>query len=288
HLTEAAREREGAWRLLLDFQRAASETRGIFGAPISGASNEAEWVEDTDASVFHLAEWDSAIRDAATDDAWRKLRAAREALARLLGKDGLNRAPRGYVAVLAMDGDSMGEWVSGAKSPAWRTQLANEAVEYFNRTHAGAHSPDALQRLLDAPRHVSPSYHLQLSEALANFALYLAGPIVEHFDGQLIYAGGDDLLAMLPAEKALDCAQTLRMAFRGDPKLDDKFPGVLRAADQQWGFVAINGEWDGWERWQRRFLKRGYHLLVPGGRADISAGIAIGHMHSPLQNLVEA
>ncbi len=93
---------------------------------------------------------------------------------------------------------------------------------------------------------------------------------------------------MLPAENALDCARALRMAFRGDPALRSVFPGVLPAKDDAWGFVAIDGEWDGWSRLQQRTWLRGYQLIVPGGNADISAGIAIGHMHTPLQNLVEA
>jgi hypothetical protein len=188
-------------------------------------------------------------------------------------------APK-YLAIIALDGDSMGKWVSGENAPHWRDQLAREAVEYFEQH-------EKLKALLSTPRHISPSYHLQLSEALANFALYLAGPIVEFFDGQLIYAGGDDVVAMLPAENALKCAQALRRAFRGDPELYTVFPGALPAQAEQWGFVGLNAEAEIFTR-TKRFVPRGYPLIVPGNRADISAGIAIGHMHSPLQNLVEA
>ncbi len=280
-----AREKETAWQALLDFQTAATKARDVFGASVSGATNEREWLEQTDASVFHLVEWDRAKRDTKSDPDQHKLQNARTALAKLLRE--LNVDPGRYVAVIALDGDSMGKWVSGELSPKWKDQLAKEAVEYFSKEHSEAAAPKALQQLLDARRPVSPSYHLQLSEALANFALYLAGPIVEHFDGQLIYAGGDDVLAMLPAEQALPCVRALRMAFRGDPELPSVFPGALADACQP-GFVAIDGQWKGWKRWEKRFLKRGFHLLVPGQRADLSAGIAIGHMHAPLQNLVEA
>jgi len=269
-----------AWPLLLDFQKVASDAAEDFGAEISDAKGEKTWVERSDASIFHVTEWERAIRDAKDAATKSRLTPARDALRKLLGKDGLNDSPRSYVAVIALDGDSMGKWVSGALSPHWRGQLAAEAVAYFE-------NHPLLKALLDSRRHVSPSYHVQLSEALANFALYLAGPIVEHFDGQLIYAGGDDVLAMLPAEQALPCVRALRMAFRGDPELPSVFPGALADACQP-GFVAIDGQWKGWKRWEKRFLKRGFHLLVPGQRADLSAGIAIGHMHAPLQNLVEA
>lgn len=288
----------------------ASAARDFFPAKIESwdACSDRMWLESSDASIFNLTEWDRAIRDeekragGSRTQALANLRAARAALAKFQAKpeDGGLGKPLSYVAILAMDGDSMGQWVSGAKSPKWRGQLAKEALEYFERPHPEAKSPDALRQLLEAPRHVSPSYHLQFGEALANFSLYLAAPIVESFDGQLIYSGGDDVLAMLPAERALDCARALRMAFRGDPDLWRCFDNspefeigksdspVLPARVDGWGFVAINGEWEGWSRLQKRTLPRGYQLIVPGRNADISAGIAIGHMHTPLQNLVEA
>jgi CRISPR-associated protein Cmr2 len=280
HVMEKARDNQTAWQLLLDFQCAATEAGDAFGATISRATNERDWLEQTDASVFHTVEWARRIRETKSDSERHKLQTALAALAKLLGKDGLDEQPNRYVAVLAMDGDSMGKWVSGENAPHWRGQLAREAVEYFEQH-------EQLQALLDQPRHISPSYHLQLSEALANFALYLAGPIVEHYDGQLIYAGGDDVVAMLPAENALKCAQALRMAFRGDPNLHSVFHGALPAQSEQWGFVGLNAEAEIFKR-TKRFVPRGYPLIVPSQRADISAGIAIGHMHSPLQNLVEA
>jgi len=311
----AATETAGPLRdLLVDgsgFGPLASAASKFFPVEIEewDSCSDRQWLERSDASIFHLTEWDRATREEQRRDdgprpgALEKLRAASGALAKLQAKPeegGLGK-PLSYVAVIAMDGDSMGQWVSGAKSPHFRDQLAEEARAYFERVHSEARDPVALQRLLEAPRHVSPSYHLQFSEALANFSLYLTRPIVEFFGGQLIFSGGDDILAMLPAERALDCACVLRMAFKGDPDLCTVFPGVLdtRLRDEQgnllpsekqpgWGFIAINGEWPGYSPRERHLFPRGYQLLVPGKNADISAGIAIGHMHTPLQNLVEA
>ncbi len=262
------------WALFVAFQKAATAAQNAFGAEISNEHDETTWRENTDASVFHVVEWDRAIRDAKTDDDRKILTAARDALKKLGG------CPNRYVAVLAMDGDAMGEWVSGEKSPLWKEQLAAETAKYFRDTH------QRLADLLNTPRHVSPSYHLQLSEALGHFALYLAGPIVECFEGQLIYAGGDDVLAIVPAARALWCARALRMAFRGDPHLHTVFGGALDIGDQR-GFVGLTRDVEKRKR-LRRFVPIGHTLLVPGMRADISAGIAIGHMHAPLQNLVEA
>jgi CRISPR-associated protein Cmr2 len=141
-----------------------------------------------------------------------------------------------YVAVLAMDGDKMGEWVSGARTPQLLKQLAPKASAYLNAQAKDIH------RLL------TPSYHLQFSEALANFAMHKARAVVESWGGELIYAGGDDVLAILPAKNAIACAWALREAFCTD--------------------------YDG-------------RLLLPGGCCEVSCGLAVGHEKAPLQMLVK-
>ncbi|RMD79030.1 MAG: type III-B CRISPR-associated protein Cas10/Cmr2, partial [Lentisphaerae bacterium] len=113
-----------------------------------------------------------------------------------------------YVAVLAMDGDQMGKWVSGENLPNFKCQLAQEARNYL--------IPYLEKVGTELPRLLTPSYHMQFSEALANFGNFVAPLIIEYYDGQLIYSGGDDLLVMLPAENAVLCAAALRAAFRGE------------------------------------------------------------------------
>ncbi len=166
-----------------------------------------------------------------------------------------------YVAVLAMDGDDMGKWVSGEKTPEFLKQVSKKAAEYL-KPILEKHGKAGLRRLL------TPSYHLQFSEALANFSVCLADPIVKKFDGQLIYSGGDDVLAMLPADKAIACAEALRAVFRGEePEDHSKFKLHVKQA----GYVSEN---------------MGYPLVVPGKAADVSIGLAIGHSKAPLQMLV--
>ncbi len=166
-----------------------------------------------------------------------------------------------YIAVLAMDGDNMGKWLSGEKTPKFIDQLAGKAVDYFNE----------LENFnKDMQCSVSPAYHLQFSEALSNFALHLAERVVYHFNGQLIYAGGDDVLAMLPASRALECAEVLRACFRGKDIPKDLENGLELAVVHD-GFVNADA---------------GYPLMVPGVNADVSCGIAVGHESYPLQALV--
>jgi len=294
-----ARTEQGPARTIFidEFGPKAGEAREYFGdiADWSHCHKQA-WLDQTDASAFHLSEWDRALREeterpgGGREDALEKLKAAREALARLLSKDGLNQRPSSYYAVLALDGDEMGKWVAGAKSPKFREQLADRAVAHFEQSQPGALDPNALRRLLDHPRHLSPSYHLQFSEALCNFSIHVVPAIVEFYDGQLIYSGGDDVLAMLPAETAVTCAMALRLAFRGEATLLDHLSqnagnGATPILTSNDGFVSLNAGWGGFGR-IRRIVPRGVPLLVPGPRATASVGLAIGHIKEPLQDMI--
>jgi len=177
--------------------------------------------------------------------------------------------------------------------------------------HGMLASTVSLSGFLNAQRPLSPSYHLQFSEALSNFALLCARPIVEAFDGRLIYAGGDDVVALLPADTALACGEALRLAFTGSPgakaflaqharrlrerheneqQRDPKAPpapyyqklaseGCLIDCPAP-GFVCRLDHVD-----QRDVP---IPFLVPGPAADASVGIAIAHFKSPLQDVVRA
>jgi len=169
-----------------------------------------------------------------------------------------------YIAVIALDGDHMGKWLSGELAPPLLDQLAPNAREYIYSLFPEGKNEKAIRR------HLSPSYQLQFSEALSNFALFLADRVVREFEGQLIYAGGDDVLTMLPASRALECAEALRACFRG-VKIPKELRSSLNLHVDQAGFVNCGS---------------GYPILVPGPRSDVSCGIAVGHCNYPLQALV--
>ena len=101
-----------------------------------------------------------------------------------------------YFAVLAMDGDSMGAWLRGDR-PGLPVEEAS---------------------------------HRSFSQDLSKFSLTAVAPTVLKHHGTLIYAGGDDTLALLPADRALACAQGLRDEFRRVMHLDvDASVGVAIA-----------------------------------------------------------
>ncbi len=207
-----------------------------------------------------------------------------------------------YFAVLALDGDEMGKWVGGLKCPELAGQLSREAREYFEHEQRGN------EAFLKARRPLSPSFHLQFSELLANFGLHCARRIVEAFDGRLIYSGGDDVLAILPADTAIPCARALRAAFRGERGLSNLAKGVVNRRSgkrEQWksdrstplfvvehpGFIKLTTqaapEGSGAEAGLLDEPVK-FSFLVPGPAADCSVGIAIAHYKSPIQDVVRA
>lgn len=78
-----------------------------------------------------------------------------------------------YYAVVRADGDRLGEWLNGL---------------------------------------MAPQEHQSASEALANFATAAERVVATHH-GHCVFAGGDDVLALLPVATALDCAAALNDAF---------------------------------------------------------------------------
>lgn len=113
--------------------------------------------------------------------------------------EGQDDSQNHYYAVLAMDGDNIGAALTRQNEP-------------------GAAVVDA-------------DFHRLFSTALAEFAQRKAGEIVSAHRGKLIYAGGDDVLALLPLQvakegdstsklsganvaTAVDCAAELGAAFR--------------------------------------------------------------------------
>lgn len=210
------------------------------------------------------------------------------------GTDSTDKSTK-YYAILVLDGDEMGKWISGSKAPEMEDCLSPKAIAYYREK-----SPDFLK----ASRAVTPSWHLQFSEALGNFSLHAAQRVVEAFNGRLIYAGGDDVLAMLPATEALTCARALRAAFRGESDLNTMASGKLvgrgpeRKSDrstrlfniQHDGYLQLhpNSGAKSGDKAQLLSDPVKFPAIVPGPAADVSVGIAIAHFKSPLQDVVKA
>jgi len=189
-----------------------------------------------------------------------------------------------YYAVLCMDGDDMGQWLSGTRTLPMETALSNKAAAYFRQ-----HWKHPTVKSSEVRRVLSPSYHAALSEALNHFSLYAAGPIVEHFKGQLFYAGGDDVLAILPASEAVSCAEALKCAFQGfiseetSPRIKESLNSLFDFPTKEGGFLTCKTHAGTHEK-----LRPNWPLIVMGPTASVSVGIAVGHTRSPMQEVIQA
>ena len=122
--------------------------------------------------------------------------------------------PSTYYALLQMDGDNMGKWLKGEFNPKIGEVLHQKTKDALIAYSKGK-DKEELQKLLCSPHPNSPSIHQAFSRKLSNFALNNVKNIVEnnHY-GKLIYAGGDDVLALLSIEEVLDCANNLQKTFK--------------------------------------------------------------------------
>lgn len=160
--------------------------------------------------------------------------------------------PPTYYAVIAMDGDEMGRWLSGEKMPVLRELLHPKIRAYFEEI-------DGAEQGLNAQRPVGPALHAAISSALSTFASEIAPEIVEKHYGTVIYSGGDDVLALCPVSTVLQCVCALRKAFSGE---DDNLQ-------------------DGW-----RYCN-GKRRITMGPEASMSAGVALVHFKEDLREALQ-
>ena len=98
----------------------------------------------------------------------------------------------GYFAVIMMDGDSMGEWLSGVKLPSWGQDIRANTAQ---------------------GKDWGLAYQNALSERMHQFAHKSVPDLIREQKGTLVYCGGDDVLALLSVRDALSFAYKLRQVF---------------------------------------------------------------------------
>lgn len=165
-----------------------------------------------------------------------------------------------YYAVVYMDGDKMGEWVQGKRNPTYGETLLTRQV-----------LPEKLQQ---TKRPMEPIVHINISKALKNFSQILVPHIVEtDYPAKLVYAGGDDVMALVPVDSCLAMVNAVRQAFSGEGEDNDKGWKPQQAAV----LMVMDAQTD-----QR----------VPGKSelrraASASCGIVIAHYSQPLQQVLD-
>lgn len=177
-----------------------------------------------------------------------------------------------YYALLLMDGDRMGDLINGQTlSATWNDVLHPDLRERFGRPGFQPNSPLRAtvdgKPLLTKLRLLNPALHAAISDGLNSFARYGVAPVIQDKGGKLIYAGGDDVCAIMPLEGALAAVDAIRQAY------NMAFVCYTEnGAEEISGTVPTSG-------------KVGLHL----GRAEkisISAAIVIAHHKEPLREVL--
>jgi CRISPR-associated protein Cmr2 len=153
----------------------------------------------------------------------------------LTGKAGFS--PNTYYALLKADGDDMGKVIRGQlygkdrQTTNAETDGDDMGVEAFktNGFNASKHftqltpNPELARVIhgmeLDDSIPASITFHATISRALMTFSLK-AVEVVGRNKGFVLYAGGDEIICVLPAEIALKTALEIRREYRGDNGFD--------------------------------------------------------------------
>ncbi|MBN1409701.1 MAG: type III-B CRISPR-associated protein Cas10/Cmr2 [Spirochaetales bacterium] len=155
----------------------------------------------------------------------------------------------GYFAVLSMDGDRMGRLTRGE---------SDRFARWVDVFCTGKEEDASLHSFLGQKRRVTPFVHLSLSKALGNFSLISVPYVIKKHKGILLYAGGDDVVALLPVKTALEAADEIQSLYRSAFILREKDGTVHGCKD---GFPVKPGKAD--------------ILLHPGPAVTLSAALVL-------------
>lgn len=180
-------------------------------------------------------------------------------------KNEVNKKPgklkNGYIAVLLMDGDRMGKLVSGENALTMDKVLHMKALEKM---------PSELEEYIKETKMFTPAYQRSISRTLGIFSSLVRYIVEVEYNGMLVYAGGDDVLAVLPADKVLKCANDIRKVYSGK-EID--YPILLE---------------NGIYTFDKGFVYRNFAPYANMmGNATMSAGITIINYKSPLKLALE-
>lgn len=178
-----------------------------------------------------------------------------------------------YYAILLMDGDHMGRLINGETlGSTWSSVIHPDLVSKLGSSMFDHRLNGFWKNHLTVKRLMAPSVHASISEALADFSLYTVPAIITRAKGKLIYAGGDDVCAVLPLSSVISAAKLIAQCYR------DGFC-FLGKGSPAWG-----------DRLDQAWEPKSGKLTMRLGKASgisISAGILICHHKKPLYNAMK-
>lgn len=186
--------------------------------------------------------------------------------------------PSKYYAIVLMDGDNMGKWLSGENAPKIEDVLHPFVKNVLD---------DSWDKLLKLQRPLNPSLHLATSKALRDFSLHVAREIVEkdHL-GKLVYAGGDDVLAFVSLRDLPEVMRKLRAYFSGSLKVDEETNKVDIDFKDGSGFIPIDDDGIPLNVGNNEKKIKGF-MLSMGANATASMGVVIAHHSANLSQVLD-
>lgn len=178
-----------------------------------------------------------------------------------------------YYAILLMDGDHMGKLINGETvGSSWKTVIHPKlsAKLCSNSFNSGLNT--FWKNNLNQSRLLAPSLHAGISESLADFSLFTVPAVIDRAKGKLIYAGGDDVCAVLPLSSVISAARLISKLYCQSFRF---FGGDAPT----WG-DEISGPWT------PEVGKLSLHLGRSSG-ISISAGILVCHHKKPLYSAMK-
>jgi len=183
-----------------------------------------------------------------------------------------------YYAMILMDGDNMGAWLASNEEKyqlsyqeSWHSQLQANIDQKYR---------DKLDPYLQSKRQASPARHMAISDALNGFSLDLTRYVVEDlYKGKLLYAGGDDVMAMVAVDDLLPMMSLLRLVYSGIFPIN---------GDPQTVWKTLLNQDEALLQLKNGYVLKGDSLYrVMGPKATASCGAVIAHHTAPLGQVLK-
>ncbi|NLI56169.1 type III-B CRISPR-associated protein Cas10/Cmr2 [bacterium] len=128
-----------------------------------------------------------------------------------------------YFSIIYMDGDNIGDWIAGLKTPDLINTFNTNYIEKWKKDN-----PDLFESFIEkinwisyvyrgdgkAPKTISAAIHREISRRLSEFSIQETRKIIEEENyGKIIYSGGDDIMAFVALNSLLDVIKKLRDTF---------------------------------------------------------------------------
>lgn len=180
-----------------------------------------------------------------------------------------------YYAFLLMDGDKMGDLINGETTEAtWKNVL---------NINNNVNTPFADSNFVKQRRTINPALHSMISDSLNNFARYGVQPAIQEAGGRLVYAGGDDVCAILPLSTAFVVADKIRQAYQlSYGQVTEKGSVALLCGEQE----GVTEKTTPSSNMSKIVMHLGHSDNQEETKISLSGAIIIAHHKTPLKEII--